>query len=66
MLAAMRRRTEIKIDPDVLIAEVGRYLAAVQAFRAEGCEPSWLPERRVPDVEVPRRRPSTVPRLGAR
>ena len=27
-----------------LIAEVARYLAAVDAFRAEQCEPTWLPE----------------------
>jgi len=24
--------------------EIRRYLAAVDAFRAQGCEPSWLPE----------------------
>jgi hypothetical protein len=30
---------------DALIREIGRYLAAVEAFRAEGCEPRWRPER---------------------
>ncbi len=27
-----------------LIGEVARYLAAVEVFRAERCEPTWLPE----------------------
>jgi hypothetical protein len=27
-----------------LIGEVERYLAAVEVFRAERCEPTWLPE----------------------
>lgn len=27
-----------------LLAEVERYLAAVEVFRAERCEPTWLPE----------------------
>jgi hypothetical protein len=30
--------------PAELIHEVERYLAAVMAFRAEGCEPHWRPE----------------------
>lgn len=25
--------------------EIDRYLAAVDLFRAQGCEPSWQPER---------------------
>jgi hypothetical protein len=29
-----------------LIGEVERYLAAVEVFRAERCEPTWLPELR--------------------
>ena len=29
------------IDAKLLIQEVERYLAAVEAFRAEGCEPTW-------------------------
>jgi hypothetical protein len=27
-----------------LIGEVERYLAVVEVFRAERCEPTWLPE----------------------
>ena len=27
-----------------LLAEVERYLSAVEVFRAERCEPTWLPE----------------------
>ena len=27
-----------------LIREISRYLAAVDVFRAERCEPTWLPE----------------------
>ena len=32
------------IDSEALIVEVTRYLAAVDAFRTENCEPMWLPE----------------------
>ena len=32
------------IDSDALILEATRYLAAVDAFRTESCEPMWLPE----------------------
>ena len=32
------------IDSGALIFEVTRYLAAVDAFRTESCEPMWLPE----------------------
>ena len=32
------------IDSESLILEVVRYLAAVDAFRTENCEPMWLPE----------------------
>ena len=32
------------IDPMRLIQEVERYLAAVEAFRAEECEPTWRRE----------------------
>lgn len=28
-----------------LIDEIARYLAAVDLFRAAGCEPTWRPER---------------------
>jgi hypothetical protein len=36
MLAGMKAST--------LIEEIQRYLAAVEAFRAEGLEPNWRPE----------------------
>jgi hypothetical protein len=29
---------------EALIREITRYLAAVDLFRAEQCEPTWLPE----------------------
>ena len=32
---------------DRLLREIRRYLAAVDAFRAAGCEPAWEPEREV-------------------
>lgn len=32
------------IDSETLILEATRYLAAVDAFRTESCEPMWLPE----------------------
>ena len=31
-------------DAEQLIDEVVRYLAAVDAFRAANCEPTWRPE----------------------
>lgn len=31
-------------DPEALIREIATYLAAVDAFRAESCEPTWRPE----------------------
>ena len=34
-----------------LIDEIGRYLAAVDAYRAAGCEPTWRPELRFEEVE---------------
>jgi hypothetical protein len=34
---------EFDIDIAALIEEIQRYLAAVDAFRAAGCEPTWLP-----------------------
>jgi hypothetical protein len=34
------------IDVDALLREIARYLAAVDAFRAESREPTWLAERR--------------------
>jgi hypothetical protein len=29
---------------EALLSEIERYLAAVDAFRAEGCNPRWRPE----------------------
>ena len=34
-------------DVEALIAEIQRYLAAVDAFRAAGCLPQWRRERRM-------------------
>jgi hypothetical protein len=39
---AMGRRA--RIDATVLIQEVERYLAVVEVFRAEECEPTWRRE----------------------
>jgi hypothetical protein len=35
---------QLPIDTEALVEEVGRYLAAVDLFRALECEPSWRPE----------------------
>jgi hypothetical protein len=35
---------QLHIDSYALMREICRYLAAVDAFRAELCEPTWLPE----------------------
>lgn len=32
------------MDAGKLIEEIDRYLAAVDLFRAEACEPTWRPE----------------------
>ena len=40
----MSTTAQIRIDLDTLMAEIARYLAAVETFRAEEREPSWLPE----------------------
>lgn len=32
-----------------LIEEIGRYLAAVDVFRAEGAGPTWLDDEALPD-----------------
>ena len=34
----------IHIDSEALMREISRYLAAVDVFRAESCEPTWLAE----------------------
>jgi hypothetical protein len=33
-----------QLDTRKLVEEIDRYLAAVELFRAEDCEPSWRPE----------------------
>jgi hypothetical protein len=35
----------LAIDLDALLEEIARYLAAVDAFRAAACEPTWLREQ---------------------
>jgi hypothetical protein len=44
---------ERQTDVSALVEEIGGYLAAVELFRAEGCEPRWRVETPPP---VPRRR----------
>jgi hypothetical protein len=39
-----------------LAREVARYLAAVDAFRREGCEPVWRSERSEPPCTPPHQR----------
>ena len=36
----------IHIDRKELFLEIARYLAAVDLYRAEQCEPTWRPESR--------------------
>jgi hypothetical protein len=36
--------SQAHIDAEALIREATRYLAAVDAFRAERCEPTWRPD----------------------
>jgi hypothetical protein len=60
----MTTRLVLQVDGAVLAAEAQRYLAAVEEFRAEGREPSWLPEEASRDSVAPRRRkPARSPRL---
>ena len=35
---------QIQIDMNELFLEIARYLAAVDLYRVESCEPTWLPE----------------------
>ena len=35
---------QIHIDTGELFLEIKRYLVAVDLYRAERCEPTWLPE----------------------
>lgn len=37
-----------QIDTAALVEEIHRYLAAVDAFRAAGCRPSWRTDPAVP------------------
>jgi hypothetical protein len=41
---------QLDIDYQALIREIRRYLAAVDSFRAEQCEPTWLPELSPPSI----------------
>ena len=48
----------IPLQLDALVSEVERYLAAVELFRSEGCEPRWssgesLPSAALPDLLSP-------------
>jgi hypothetical protein len=43
----MSTQLTAQLAADGLMAEVRRYLIAVEAFRGEGREPHWLPEREV-------------------
>jgi hypothetical protein len=48
-------------NADKLTEEVGRYLAAVDLFRAENCEPTWRPE---PGQEAARTNGTSVATLA--
>jgi hypothetical protein len=52
----MSTRFPVELEVDSLIHEVRRYLVAVDAFRREGCEPHWLPERGWQYARPPRTR----------
>jgi hypothetical protein len=47
MLVGMNEHTTDPIDVEALVAEIQRYLAAVDAFRAAGCRVRWRRERRM-------------------
>jgi len=36
--------TELDIDAESLVEEIARYLGAIDAYRAAGCEPTWRRE----------------------
>jgi hypothetical protein len=55
----MTNEAPTRRDVQILLTEARRYLAAVEAFRAESCEPTWRPERE-PAVRR-RRRGSELP-----
>jgi hypothetical protein len=48
------------VDITLLMDEIRRYLAAVDAFREEGCEPTWRPAGPVPSRRR-RRRKTRIP-----
>jgi hypothetical protein len=63
-LTTLGNMTEkLHIDIAALMREIARYLAAVDAFRAAGHEPSWLPE---PGVPTPAGTPARRALDGAR
>jgi hypothetical protein len=41
------------IHTDALLAEISRYLTAVDAFRAAGCEPTWQSEAAAQFTRLP-------------
>lgn len=41
----------LPVDIETLMGEIQRYLAAIDVFRAAGCEPRWRGERR--PVQIP-------------
>jgi hypothetical protein len=43
----------LDIELDALFLEIARYLAAVDAFRAAACEPTWLPEQAATSAGTP-------------
>lgn len=43
---------QFQIDAKELLLEISRYLAAVDLYRAERCEPTWLPESAAPVLSV--------------
>ena len=49
-------------DVQLLLGEARRYLAAVDTFRAEGCELSWRPE---PGTAPPKKRRARELAVGA-
>jgi hypothetical protein len=55
----MQTATLDSVDIQVLIDEVRRYLAAVDAFRTEGREPRW--RRELADDDEPRSRCDVLP-----
>jgi hypothetical protein len=54
---------QLHIDADELFLEIARYLAAVDLYRAECCEPTWLPEsaRSTVAAELPQTRAEHAP-----